>query len=62
MEKEVIGELGLDLFDYEKFEYEQFQGEMFEFKTFEYERFEYEQIGIRILRRGVIGVNAIGYV
>lgn len=60
--KEVLQEIGIELFEFERFE-----PEYFEFDRFEFERFEYEQIELCIiettfLRRGVIGINMIGYV
>ena len=59
---DIIEDLGLELFEYEKFIYEEFEHETFEFEEFEFEEFEYESINISIIRRGVIGVNCIGYV
>jgi hypothetical protein len=35
---------------------------IFEYETFEYEEFEYAPINIRIIRRGVIGVNTVGFI
>jgi hypothetical protein len=59
---EVLRELGLELFEYENFNYEDFVYEEFVDSPFMYAPFEYESINIRILRRGVIGVNKIGFV
>lgn len=60
--KEIIKELGIEIFEYEQFEYEKFQYEEFIFERFEYDNFMYDQIDIKVMRRGVIGVNRIGYV
>lgn len=49
--EEVLKEVGIEVFEYEKFEYERF----------EYEQFEYEKLHTIFLRRGVIGVNCVGY-
>ena len=59
---EVLRELGLELFEYEKISYEEFAYEEFAESPFIYASFEYESINICILRRGVIGVNKIGFV
>ena len=61
LSKEILEELGLTFFEYEEFEYEMFENENFEFETFQYEEFEYAPVNIRIIRRGVIGVNSIGF-
>lgn len=59
--EEVLKEIGIEVFEYEKFEYEPFEYEKFEYERFEYEQFEYEKLHTIFLRRGVIGVNCIGY-
>ena len=59
--EEVLNEIGIEVFEYEKFEYEVFEYEKFEYEKFEYEQFEYEKLHTIFLRRGVIGVNCIGY-
>lgn len=59
--EEVLNEIGLEVFEYEKFEYEPFEYEKFEYEKFEYEQFEYEKLHTIFLRRGVIGVNCVGY-
>lgn len=59
--EEVLKEIGIEIFKYEKFEYEPFEYEKFEYEKFEYEQFEYEKLHTIFLRRGVIGVNCIGY-
>lgn len=59
--EEVLKEIGIEVFEYEKFEFEPFEYEKFEYERFEYEQFEYEKLHTIFLRRGVIGVNCIGY-
>ena len=59
---DIIAEMGLETFDYEKIEPESFEPESFSFDTFNPETFEPENLGITYLRRGVIGVSKIGYV
>lgn len=59
--EEVLKEIGIEVFEYEKFEYEPFEYEKFEYERFEYEQFEYEKLHTIFLRRGVIGVNCVGY-
>lgn len=60
--KEVMEEIGIEVFEYEKLEYEKFEYENFEHEKFDYEEFEYEKFDIVFLRRGVIGVGKIGYI
>ena len=59
--EEVLKEIGIEVFEYEKFEYELFEYEKFEYERFEYEQFEFEKLHTIFLRRGVIGVNCVGY-
>lgn len=59
---DVIEEIGLATFDYETLEVETFKPDNFKFDTFDYESFEPEGLGIRFLRRGVIGVSTIGFI
>lgn len=58
---EVLKELGLELFEFEKFEYNEFKPETVEFDCFKFEQVIPDSIEMTILRRGVIGVNKIGY-
>lgn len=65
--EEVLEQIGVEVFQYEKFEYEHFEPEKFEHQKFEYERFvpeqfDYSKLNMVFLRRGVIGVHKIGYV
>ena len=60
--QEIIKEIGIDTFEYETFEFDTFEYETFEFDTFDFDSFEPESLNITFLRRGVIGINKIGYV
>ena len=59
--EDVIKEIGIDVFDYEKFEYDEFKPYRFQFNTFTVNRFEPAKIDMVFLRRGVIGINEIGF-
>jgi len=59
--KEVLINMGLDVFEYEKFIPKRLTFKKFEPKRFTPQKFEPQKIGITFLRRGVIGVNCIGY-
>ena len=65
--EEVLEQIGIEVFHYDKFEYERFEYEKFEYPKFEYkkfapEQFDYSKLKMVFLRRGVIGVHRIGYV
>ena len=57
----VLDEIGVDVFTPETFSYEEFLTEAKAFDDFEYETMEYQTFDIQVLRRGVIGINKIGY-
>lgn len=59
---EVIESIGADVFKYDEFHFAEFEMEEFQLKEFCFEEFEIESISIGFLRRGVIGVQQIGYV
>lgn len=59
---DIIEQIGIETFDYETFEKESFEPDMFKFDTFDAETIIPENIGISVMRRGVIGVTKIGYV
>ena len=59
--EDVMREIGIEVFDYERFDYEKVEYNKFEYDSFQFDRFEPEQIEMTFLRRGVIGVNQIGY-
>ena len=58
--KEVLHELGIELFEYENFLPNEFEYERFEPEYFQPEYFQPEMI--RTLRRGVIAVHQVGYI
>lgn len=59
--EEVIRQIGVETFDYERFEPEAFDVEPFDADRFEPDAFEPERIGVTQLRRGVFGVSRVGY-
>ena len=59
---EVLESVGFEVFKYEEFQFEKFAHEEFKFEEFSIEEFKTESISIGVLRRGVIGVQQIGYV
>lgn len=60
--EDVLKEIGIDVFEYEKMEYQKIEMTNFEPARFEAERFSVPDIEITFLRRGVIGVSQVGYV
>lgn len=60
--EEVMREIGIDIFEYDKFEYDKFEYGKFQYNKFEHDKFEYDKFDVVFLRRGVIGVSKIGYV
>jgi len=60
--QELLEEIGLSTFEYERMQLESFETDSFEVDTFELDQFNYETLGLTILQRGVIGVNQIRYV
>ena len=59
--KEILEEIGVEVFDYENFDYENFEPEKFNVTTFDFQSYEYEKYDIVFLRRGVIGIGRVGY-
>ena len=59
---EVMEAVGVEVFRYEEFRFNEFAPEQFSFEEFRPEEFEVESLSIGFLRRGVIGVQQIGYV
>lgn len=57
----VIKEIGISTFNYETFTPANFDFESFAFDTFDADTFKPDTIGITYLRRGVIGIDRIGY-
>lgn len=59
---EVLERLGIKLFDYEKYNYQKYDYKKYNFKQYKFKKHQYAEYDIVLLRRGVIGVNRIGYV
>lgn len=62
LSEEILKEIGIEIFEYDKFNYNKFELEQFEVSNFSQEVFEPANFNFIFLRRGVIGVNCIGYV
>lgn len=60
--EDILKEIGIDVFEYEKFEFEEFKPEIFEFEEFNFETYKPESFDITFLRRGVIGVSSVRYI
>ena len=58
----VLRKIGIQVFEYEEFVPKQIVIRRFEPKQFKPKRFEPKKFGITVLRRGVIGVNTVGYI
>ena len=56
----VLKELGVDFFDYEKEYFDEYQFDEFKFDEFDFD--EYTPNFISIIRRGVIGIHQVGYI
>lgn len=59
---DILEKTGAKVFEYEKFEPKIIYHDVFEPHKFEHERFEPIEIGVKFLRRGVVGVGVIGYI
>lgn len=60
--KDVMREIGIDVFDYEKFVYTNFELQKFEYIKFQADSIRADSIDFYFLRRGVIGISQIGFV
>lgn len=60
--RELLEEIGVSVLEYETFETENFTADTFSFDTFDYDEFMPNNIEIMPLRRGIIGVNKVGYI
>lgn len=60
--EDVLKEIGIEVFDYEKYDYSQFECDRVDIPRFSTDVFEADKFDIVFLRRGVIGVSRIGYV
>ena len=59
---DVLKEIGVEVFEYDRFEIERFDASTFEFARMDVDRFEPVRLKMTFLRRGVIGINSVGYV
>ena len=59
--KEVLEQIGVDVFEYERFMPTSSEPDRFEAEKFTPDVFEKDEFGIRPLRRGVFGVGRVGY-
>ena len=59
---DVVEQIGIDTFEYETLNIDSFKPETIGFDTFTPESIEEESFEITFLRRGVIGINKIGYI
>lgn len=57
---EVLEEIGIDVFEYEKFLPKEFSYDTFSFDNFNYNQQNFDMI--HVLRRGVISVHQVGYI
>lgn len=60
--EDLMREIGVDVFDYDKFSYDMYEPNRFRYKKVEFDMFNANKFDICFLRRGVIGVNQIGYI
>lgn len=60
--EDVMKEIGVEVFEYDKYEREGFEHSKFEFNRFNASQFNPNIMDVKFLRRGVIGVSKIGYV
>lgn len=59
---EILESIGIRVFEYEKLDFERLNLEKLDLERFAQETFDYETLEITFIRRGVIGVNKIGYI
>lgn len=59
--EDVLEDLHLDVFKFEKINICNFEFKKFEYKTFQYNEFSIKQFGVRVLSRDLIDVYKIGY-
>ena len=59
---DVLKEIGIEVFDYEKYDYSQFEYDRIDIPRFNVEHFETDRFDVVFLRRGVIGFSKVGYI
>lgn len=57
---EVVREIGIDVFEYDKYYFDNYQMDIYEPDYFSFD--EYKPHFIKLLRRGVIGVHQVGFI
>lgn len=60
--EDIIKEMDLETFDFDTFSADTFEADAFKFETFDPESIRPDTLGIKMLRRGVIGITRVGYV
>lgn len=70
--EEILRCVGIDVFEYDKFYYDEFEFDEFKFDEFELDEFQLDEFvldgfedsifNVKLLKRGVISVNKIGYI
>ena len=60
MPDEVVREIGIDVFDYDKFYFDSYQIDEYKPDYFDFDK--YTPHFIKLLRRGVIGVHQVGFI
>lgn len=60
--EDVMKEIGIDVFEYDQFDYDSFEPDSFQYNKFVIEQNEPSKLDMMFLRRGVIGINEIGFV
>jgi hypothetical protein len=59
---EILEEIGVNVFEYDKFFYDKFEYNKFEFEKVKIDNISVDRINIRFLRCGLIEINKIGYI
>lgn len=59
---EILEKIGYDVFDYFEIEYDTFDYDLFVYDTLNYHEINYDEMEMVFVKRGVIGVNKIGYI
>lgn len=60
--EEVLEELGVDLINHFETNLNNFEFDVFEFHNIDYDEIDYDEMDLVFIKRGVVGVNKIGYV
>lgn len=60
--REILEEVGYDIFNYFEINYDALNYDLFEYDSFNYDEINYDEMEMVFVKRGVIGVNKIGYI